>query len=392
MANLNVKFLEIKFPNPFILASAPPTANGKMVIDAFEHGWGGVVLKTIGLEPTRHPSPRLYIISDSREKNGMVNIELISEFSLATWLDEIDAIRDRFPDHPIIASIMGGGNPFDWQEVEHQLEKHGVNGFEMNVSCPNFAEHKGAQLGQDPDSLRQAVQWVREASSLPVIVKLTPNVTDIVSLARVAKEAGADAVTATNTLSGLAGIDLNDFKPLGAVDGRGIFGGYSGPGLRPVSLRCAASIARAVDIPIIGCGGITNWQNAAEFLSIGCSIIEVCTAVMWNGFGIINKFTNGLSNYLDKHGFSSPTDIIGKALPNLVQYPDLDLQVRLVANVDVEKCNGCVFCSQACSSAGYQAIEVINQKAVISLTRCDGCGLCIGLCPMKAISMALKDE
>ena len=392
MANLKAKFLGLEFPNPFILASAPPTANGNMVIDAFEHGWGGAVLKTIGLEPTRHPSPRLYIIKDGQEKNGMVNIELISELSLTAWLDEIDAIRDHFPERPLIASIMGGGNPYDWQAVENQLEKHGVNGFEMNVSCPNFVEHKGAQLGQDPESLRLAIQWVSEATKLPVIVKLTPNVTDIVSLAKVAKEAGADAVTATNTLSGLAGIDLDDFTPLPTVDRLGIFGGYSGPGLKPVSLRCAASIAKVINIPIIGCGGIAHWQDAAEFLSVGCSIVEVCTAVMWNGFGIIDKLTKGLSNFLDQHGFISPGDIVGKALPNLVHYPDLNLQARFMAKVDVEKCNGCILCSQACSSGGYQAIDVVKHKAVINIARCDGCGLCVGVCPTKAIRMIVRED
>jgi len=175
MATLNTSFIGIDFPNPFILSSAPTTAKASMVKHAFEHGWGGAVLKTIGLEPTTNPSPRLQIIKSGREKRGMVNIELISDLTVEEWEREIDSIRDIYPEHPVIASIMGGGRPEDWQKIIERLEPSGVNAFEMNVSCPNFAERKGAQLGQDPESLQMAITWVREATSLPVIVKLTPN-------------------------------------------------------------------------------------------------------------------------------------------------------------------------------------------------------------------------
>ena len=390
MADLSVNFLGMRFPNSFLLASAPPTANAQMILDGFAHGWGGAVIKTIGLEPTRNPCPRVHIFKESRTKTGMVNIELISEWGLMEWLDGISQIRSRFPDRPLIASIMGGGDAHDWQEVVRQLEPRGISAFEMNVSCPNFASERGAQLGQDPESLGKAVRWVCEATRLPVIVKLTPNVTDITLLAKVAKEAGADAITATNTLSGLGGIDLQTFQPQPAVDGLGIFGGYSGPGLKPVSLRCAAAIARTVDIPIIGGGGIHRWQDAAEFLAVGCSLVEVCTAVMWNGFGIIDQFTHGLSDYLEQHSFSSPDDLTGKALPFLAQYPDLNINHRLLAQVDLEKCNGCTLCEKACTSGGYQAIRMENEKAIIDPARCDGCGLCEGVCPTDVICMVVK--
>ena len=391
MASLETKFLGMTFPNPFILGSGPPTATGPMIKEAFKAGWGGAVIKTLGLEPTTPLTcPRLHVIRDGKHKSGMVNTELITELTLEEWQRDIDLIREDFPDHPLIASIMGGGSPQDWQEVIHSIEPHGVNAFEMNVSCPNIAERKGAQLGQDPESLYQAVSWVREATKLPVIVKLTPNVTDIVSLAKVAVDAGADAVTATNTLSGLAGIDLEQFTPLPTIDGRGIFSGYSGPGLKPVSLRCAASIAKSGNIPIFGCGGINNWRDAAEFMAAGSSVVELCTAVMWNGFGIIKKLVNGLEKYLDTHGFQSPADIVGKALPAIVQYPGLNLEHRLVAKVDADTCTGCVICVRACDSGGYQAIYMQDKKAVINLEKCDGCGLCVGICPVDCISMELR--
>ena len=392
MATLNTSFIGIDFPNPFILSSAPTTAKASMVKHAFEHGWGGAVLKTIGLEPTSNPSPRLQIIKSGREKRGMVNIELISDLTVEEWESEIDSIRDIYPERPIIASIMGGGKPDDWQKIVERIEPCGVNAFEMNVSCPNFAERKGAQLGQDPEALHMAITWVREATRLPVIVKLTPNVTDIVSLARVAKEAGADAVTTTNTLSGLAGIDLDTFYPQPTVDQIGIFGGYSGPGLKPVSLRCTASVAQNVEIGIFGSGGIASWQDAAEYMTVGASAVQICTAAMWNGYEIISKLKKGLSQYLDKKGFTSPADLVGKALPRIRTFPDLDLEVKLVASIDPEKCNGCGICVKACQSGGFDALEMVDNVAEVNFYKCDGCGLCVGICPLGFVTLERADR
>ncbi len=387
MASLAVRFLGIDFPNPFILASSPTTANGSMVRRAFELGWGGAILKTIGLEPTSNPSPRLHIIKSGRDKRGMVNIELISDLTVEEWEREIDLIRDIYPERPLIASIMGGGKPDDWQKIIERIEPRGVNAFEMNVSCPNFAERKGAQLGQDPESLQMAITWVREATSLPVIVKLTPNVTDIVSLARVAQEAGADAVTTTNTLSGLAGINLDTFSPQPTIEQIGIFGGYSGPALKPVSLRCTASVAQNVEIGIFGCGGINRWQDAAEYMTVGASAVQICTAVMWNGYEIISKLKKGLSQYIDKKAYTSPGDLVGKALPWIRTFPDLNLEVKLVASIDAEQCNGCGICVKACQSGGFDALEMIDEVAVVNFFKCDGCGLCVGVCPLGFVTL-----
>jgi dihydropyrimidine dehydrogenase (NAD+) subunit PreA len=387
MASLNTSLLGIDFPNPFILASSPTTAKARMVKQAFAQGWGGAVLKTIGLETTSNPSPRLQVIKSGRDKRGMVNIELISDLTVEEWGSEIDSIRDIYPERPLIASIMGGGRPDDWQKVIEGIEPRGVNGFEMNVSCPNFTERKGAQLGQDPESLHMAITWVREATNLPIIVKLTPNVTDIVSLARIAQEAGADAVTTTNTLSGLAGINLDTFSPQPTVEQIGIFGGYSGPGLKPVSLRCTASVAQNVEIGIFGCGGIARWQDAAEYMTVGASAVQICTAVMWNGYEIVSKLKKGLSEYIDRKEYTSPGDLVGKALPWIRTYPDLDLEVKLVASIDAEICNGCGICVKACQSGGFDALEMVDDVAVVNFYKCDGCGLCVGVCPLGFVTM-----
>jgi dihydropyrimidine dehydrogenase (NAD+) subunit PreA len=317
MRNLQTTFLDITFPNPFILASGPPTAKGEMVIEAFKAGWGGAVLKTIGMLPTIPPSPRVHAMRSGKVKWGFIDIELISEMTVDQWGDQIDMIRDAFPNRPIIASIMGEDNPDSWQEVVRRIEPHGVNAFEMNASCPNFAagEERGSKLGQDPESLGQAVSWVREATTLPVIVKLTPNVTDILPLALASVDAGADAFCAGNSLSGIGGIDLETFSPLPSVDGIGIVGGYGGPGLRPVMLRITAELARSTSLHIFGCGGISKWQDAVEYLALGASAVQICTAVMWEGFQIIEKLTSGLTKYLEKQQFDSLINIRDKALP-----------------------------------------------------------------------------
>ena len=389
MASLETQLLGITFPNPYILAAGPPTAKGSMIIEAFKAGWGGVVTKTISLEPTPPPSPRVHVIKTGRDKWGMLDIELFTDLTIERWEDDLDLIRATFPERPIIASIAGGGDPYDWQEVVRQIEPHGVDAFELNVSCPNFAEGKGGKLGQDPEALRMAVTWVRDATDLPVIVKLTPNVTDIVELAQVAMEGGANAFTMGNSLLGLGGIDLDTFTPLPDVDGRSIFGGYGGPGLKPVALRCTASLAKALPLPIFGCGGISKWQDAAEYLAVGASAVQICTEVMWSGHQIIEKLNKGLEQYLNKKKFEAPAEVIGRALPNIGVFPDLDLSLDLVAVID-ERCNGCAICEKACTSGGYQAIEIVDNFAHVDLIKCDGCGLCVGVCPTNSVIMVLR--
>jgi len=388
MSNLNTELLGICFPNPFLLSAGPPTAKGSMVIEAFRAGWGGAVLKTIGLAPTPHTSPRVHVIRSGKSKRGMLDIELISDMAIGRWEAEIDRIRDAFPERPIIASIMGGGEPHDWQEVVRRLEPHGVSGFEMNASCPNYAKERGGKLGQDPKSLKAAVQWVREATELPLIVKLTPNVTDIAALARIAVQAGADAITACNSLTGLGGIDLETFTPQPTVRNKGMIGGYGGPGLKPVTLRCTAGIAQALPtVPIFGCGGIETWHDAAEYLAVGAAAVQICTAVMWNGVQIIDKLTRGLEDYLLRKGFSGPADMQGLALSSIGVWDDLDLAWKMIARVDAENCNGCGICVRSCHSGAYQAIVLENEKARVDNLKCAGCGLCIGVCPQHAIGL-----
>ena len=317
MPSLETTFLGITYPNPFILASGPPTAKADMIIEAFKAGWGGAVTKTIGMKPTLPPNPRVHAMKSGKVKWGFLDIELISDMTVDQWGPELDRIRDSFPNRPIIASIMGEDNPYSWQEVVRRLELHGVDAFEMNTSCPNFAAHeeRGSKLGQDPETLALAVRWVKEATKLPVIVKLTPNVTDILPLAQASVEAGADAFCACNSLSGIGGIDIETFAPLPSVDGASIIGGYGGPGLRPVVLRITAELVQNTTIPVFGCGGISKWQDAVEYMALGASAVQLCTSVMWEGFQILAKLTTGLERFLTKQNLEDLPSIIGRALP-----------------------------------------------------------------------------
>jgi len=391
MASLKTELFGIQFPNPFLISSCPATSSGDKVMRAFKAGWGGVVLKTFGLDPTPNVSPRIYAMKVGRTRIGMFDIELYSARPIEWWESQIRLIRDSYPNRPLIASISGRNSAFSWQEVVRRVEPLGINAFEMNLSCPSFDKERGSKLGQDPASLQQAVRWVRTATDLPVIVKLTPNVTDIVMLAQAALEAGANGFTCANSLTGIAGIDLETFEPLPAVGGMSIAGGYGGPGLKPVSLAHTASVAKALHVPMMGVGGISRWQDAVEYMAVGAGLVQVCTAVLLNGYELIRPLTRGLSQYLERRGFQKPADLVGRALPRLGTFSDLDLSIRMLPRVDPALCNGCAICFRACSTGGFEAIRMEDKLAVVDAAVCDGCGLCASLCPEGAMRMVEKN-
>ncbi len=387
MATLQTNFLGIPFENPFLIAAAPPSSTAGKIIRAFDAGWGGVVIKTFGLDATQNVNPRIMVMRSGRRNIGLFDIELFSSHAFEWWLSQIEQVREVYPDKPLIASIAGGDNAYSWQEVIRRVEPLGVNAFELNLSCPSFDKNKGVKLGQDPDSIFQTVTWVKEAAQLPVVVKLTPNATDVVELARVALEAGADAFTASNSLTGIAGIDLDTFSPLPSVEGYGIVGGYNGVGLKPVSLRVVANVSQALGAPMMGVGGIERWQDAVEYLAVGASLVQVCSAVMLNGFDMVGAMKRELLAYLDRKGFSSPEEIVGQALPRLSVFSKLDVTAQKMAAVDINRCNGCGLCYRACDAGGFEAIQMNNKLPIIDTALCDGCGLCMSVCPSEAIAL-----
>jgi dihydropyrimidine dehydrogenase (NAD+) subunit PreA len=389
MADLSVDFVGMQFPNPFMLASAPPTRTAEMIKRAFAAGWGGAVTKSIALEPAEDLQPRLQPLEFRKRKIGMENVELTTQLTVKEWQGEVAEVKSAYPDHPLWASIMDAPIEKNWQRLAEAMQEAGVDALELNVSCPHGMPSKGmgAFIGQNAELTGDVVSWVRKVAKVPIVVKLTPNVTDIAFVAQAAQSNGADALCTVNTVSGLIGVNLDTLTPEPSVGGVSTYGGYSGPGIKPIALRCVAQIAKATGLPVSGLGGLSTWRDAVEFMAVGASTVQVGTAVMWSGYAIIEKLLEGVEQYLDGKGFANLEPLIGAALPKIVEFPEMPLTPRAMASVD-DTCNGCLLCIPACGDGGFQAITGLKGEIVtIDGEKCDGCSLCAMVCPLGSITM-----
>lgn len=393
MVDLSVSFAGMDFPNPFMLASAPPARNGEMIKRAFAAGWGGAVTKSIALEPMVDLKPRLAPLKHHNRNTGMQNIELSTQLTLKQWQEEIASVKSEFPGRPLWASIMDSPDKKHWQKLALAMEDAGADALELNVSCPHGMPSKGmgAFIGQDPELTGQVVSWVKEVSRIPVIVKLTPNVTDIALIALAAKEKGADGFCTINSLSGITGVDLEALSPVPNVGSYSTYGGFTGPSIKPVALRCTAQTVAATGLPVSGVGGISNWEDAAEFIALGAGTVQLCTSVMWKGFGMIDRLLRGLEEYLIRKGFDRLNDLKGAALSKMVTFPEMPGAYGAVAEIN-SNCNLCGSCVTACGDGAFQAISPGENAAVVNSEKCDGCGLCRMVCPAGNIEMKTFNE
>ena len=393
MADLTTDFLGIKSPNPFWLASAPPTDKEYNVRRAFEAGWGGVVWKTLGAEgpPVVNVNgPRYGVIhGPDRRVLGLNNIELITDRPLGVNLEEITRVKKDYPNHAVIVSIMVPCEEQAWKDILPKVEATGADGIELNFGCPHGMSERGmgAAVGQVPEYIEMVTGWCKKYYSKPVIVKLTPNITDVRLPAAAAKRAGADAVSLINTINSIVSVDLDSMSPEPSINGKGTHGGYCGPAVKPIAMSMVSEIARApatAGLPISGIGGVTTWRDAAEYIALGCGNVQVCTAAMTYGFKVVQEMISGLSQWMDEKGHSSIRDFMGAAIPNTTDWQYLDLNYVAKAVINQDDCISCGRCFAACEDTSHQAIVMSkDRKFSVIDAECVACNLCVEVCPVE---------
>ncbi len=394
MSKLACTIAGINSINPFWLASAPPTDKYINVKRAFDAGWGGVVWKTLGMDPPVVNVASRYGVHHDRSRNvvGINNIELISDRPLEVNLDEIRRLRQEYPDRVIIGSMMAPIEEGAWKELAVKIADAGVHGIELNLGCPHGMCERGmgSAIGQVPELVEQTTRWVREAVDIPVFTKLTPNITNIVWAAEAAMKGGAHAVSLINTVNSITSVDLDAMAPTPTVDGKGTHGGYCGTAVKPIALNMVAEITRnegTRTLEVSAIGGIETWRDAAEFIALGASGLQVCTAAMLYGFRIVEDMIAGLENFMDEKGYSSIADFQGKAIANTVNWNELNMNFDTKAYIKPDKCIECGRCHIACEDTSHQAIAYDkhndgSRSFTVIDDKCVGCNLCAHVCPV----------
>ncbi len=393
MADLTSTFAGIKSPNPFWLASAPPTDKAYNVARAFKAGWGGVVWKTLGEDPPVVNTTSRYgaISYKGNRVAGFSNIELITDRPLEINLQEIKQIKRDWPDRALVVSLMVPCEEQAWKSILRRVEETGADGVELNFGCPHGMSERGmgSAVGQVPDYVEMVARWCKQNSRMPVIVKLTPNITNILGPARAAVRGGADALSLINTVNSITAVDLDRMAPEPVVDGKGTHGGYCGPAVKPIALAMVAEIARDPEcqaIPLSGIGGIETWNDAAEFMALGAGTVQVCTAAMHYGFKIVDDMIDGLKNWMDSKGYADVDAFRGRAVANMTDWQYLNLNYAIVAEINQDLCIKCGLCHISCEDTSHQAIAALRVDGKRSYEviekECVGCNLCMHVCPV----------
>ena len=401
MVDLSIDCGGIKSPNPFWLASAPPTNSAYQVCKAFEAGWGGAVWKTIG-EPVMNVVNRYGAIDFNGQKIlGLNNIELISDRPVEVNLREIAETKKLWPDRAVIASLMVESKRETWHDIVKRAIDTGCDGIELNYGCPHGMSERGmgSAVGQVPEYCTMITDWVTEVSTIPVLVKLTPNVSDIRFPGRAAKRGNADGISLINTINTIMGVDLDTFELNPSVDGKGGHGGYAGPAVKPIALNMVSQIATdpEINLPISAIGGISTWRDALEFILLGASSVQVCTAVMHYGFRVIDDLIEGLTNWMEEKNVRTLEEVRGKSLRCISDFGSLNLLYKAAARIDESKCIQCNLCHIACNDSAHQCIDLLphngKTQPKVRESDCVGCRLCFIVCPVeKCISMVRLDD
>ncbi len=390
--DLSVDFCGFRLINPFMLSSSPVSNSAEMCERAFEAGWGGVAYKTIVSDrlPIIHPSPRMAAYQPGGKRQvGVQNVEQTSDRGLKANLLDIMYLKKHWPDRLVMASIMGFSNQ-EWADLSKACADAGADMLEVNVSCPHMTvEGSGAKVGQVQALVQKFTETCRNACSIPIVAKMTPNITDITVPALYAKKGGADGIAAINSVAGLSGIGTDTWVPQPNVFGKGAVSGFTGPAIKPIGLRYVAELAKCKELglPISGIGGIETWVDALEYLLVGASTIQVTTGIIHYGQGIVESMIEGLSDYMAQKKIKRVQDLVGKALPNLQATHDFNLKRQGIAQYDLARCIGCGQCYTVCKDAGGWALEwdAEERRPVLDEKNCLSCMVCSFACPVDGL-------
>ena len=389
--DLSVEFLGVHFENPFCLSSSPVGNCYEMCAKAYDEGWAGVVFKTIGPGDflIDEVSPRFDALTkEGTPFVGFKNMEQIAEHPLEQNLEDLRKLKAAYPNKVLIASIMGPTEK-DWEELARLVTEAGADMIEMNLSCPQMTTHAmGSDVGTNAELCKSFCAAVKRGSKLPMMAKMTPNITDMVPVAKACLEGGADGIAAINTIKSVCNVDLNRKIGMPIVNGKSAISGYSGKAVKPVALRFVQQLRDGIPgVEISGIGGIETWEDAAEFLLLGSTTLQVTTSIMQYGYRIVEDMKNGLEHYMEEQGVDSLMDLIGVANANIIPAENLDRDYVLYPDIDTEKCIGCGRCYVSCYDGAHQAIswDEENRKPSCDHNKCVGCHLCALVCPVKAI-------
>lgn len=398
MKDLSIDFMGITCENPFFLSSSVVGSNYEMVARAFEAGWGGVVFKSVATWVPEETSPRFDVTrKESTNFVGLKNLEMNSDYDLKTNMEFMARLKQDYPNKIVASSIMGESDE-DWAYLAKLSEEAGVDFIECNFSCPQMIlSTMGSDVGENPALVKRFCKVVSEATGLPFLAKLTPNVGHMEPAGVAAKGGGATGLATINTIKSLTGFDYKNLAPKPVVSGKSCVSGYSGKAVKPIALRFIHDLAVCEElkgIPISGMGGIETWKDALDFILLGCGNVQVTTAVMQYGYQIIYDLISGLSCYMEENHIEDLPELVGAGLKNVVTAEDLDRKSIVRLGVDDARCIGCGRCYLSCQDGGHQAIswDRIKRKPEIIQEKCVGCHLCKLVCPTDAFVMEQRKQ